>query len=143
MQDFDSSRRQFLRMLPAFAMLLAPSRMFAAVPGSLSAAGDHPEPRPGVNASRMLKTSELNGDPELIELFDHVRTIPHIVDGIRCSCGCAGLPGNYSLLSCYEGEGMARFCDICQAGGRIAYEQHAKGATLAQIRRHVDGALLQ
>jgi hypothetical protein len=117
--------------------------LFGAIDRPATRGGPHPEPRPGVNASRMLKPSELNGDPDLIELFDHVRTIPHIVDGIRCSCGCAGLPGNYSLLSCYEGEGMARFCEICQAGGRIAYEQHAKGKTLAEIRRHVDGALLR
>jgi hypothetical protein len=142
MQNFSSSRREFLRMLPAFALLAAPGRLLATVHPALPLP-DHPEPRPGVNASRMLKTGELDGDPDVIAVFDHVRTIPHIVDGIRCPCGCAGLPGNYSLLSCYEGEGMARFCDICQAAGRIAYEQHAQGATLAQIRRHIDGALGQ
>jgi hypothetical protein len=137
-------RRVFLRAAPALALLAAaPSRLFGAVDRLAEPAGPHPEPRPGVNASRMLKPSELNNDPDLIELFDHVRTIPHIVDGIRCSCGCAGLPGNYSLLSCYEGEGMARFCEICQSGGRIAYEQHSKGKSLAEIRRHVDGALLR
>jgi hypothetical protein len=136
-------RRDFFRLVPALALLTgAPSRLLGAIDRPV-VRGPHPEPRPGVNAARMLKTSELNGDPDLIELFDHVRTIPHIVDGIRCSCGCAGLPGNYSLLSCYEGEGMARFCDICQSGGRIAYEQHTRGATLAEIRRHVDGALLR
>jgi hypothetical protein len=111
-RNLNSSRRDFLRLLPALAFLAAPSRLLATVRRSAFPLPDHPEPRPGV-------------------------------DGIRCPCGCAGLPGNYSLLSCYEAEGMARFCDICQAAGRIAYEQHAKGATLAQIRRHVDGALAQ
>jgi hypothetical protein len=137
MPRFDSSRRQFLRALPGFALLLA-SPMRAAALVTADHSGKHPEPRPGIDASRVLKAEDLDGDEELIELFDNVRKIPQIVDGIRCSCGCADLPRSYSLLSCYEGGGMARYCQICQNSGRIAYERHLKGDSLKEIRRQVD-----
>jgi hypothetical protein len=135
-------RRTFFRLLPAAALVMGwPVEANAFVRRPAVGRPGHPEPRPGIDGSRVLKADQLAGDPETIELFDHVREIPHIVDGIRCSCGCADEPGIYSLLSCYEGSGMARFCDTCKAGGRIAYERFSKGDSLAQIRRHIDGAL--
>ena len=70
--------------------------------------------------------------------FDEARTIPQILDGIRCHCGCADLPGKRSLLSCYEEDGMALDCDICQGEGRLAYRLHARGRTLAEIRAAID-----
>lgn len=73
-----------------------------------------------------------------MEVFDLVREIPQIVDGIRCQCGCANLPGFYSLLSCYESEGMARWCDICQGEGRLASRLHKAGKTLDEIRAAID-----
>ena len=60
------------------------------------------------------------------------------MDGIRCNCGCAGQPGFYSLLSCYEGDAMARLCPICQGEGRLAARLHKEGKTLAEIRVAVD-----
>ena len=137
MFDLVPSRRGFLKSLAGVFMVFSTPRFASAA--MLSGRAEHPEPRPGIDASRVLKKEELGNDAEIIELFDHVRTIPQIVDGIRCPCGCANEPGNYSLLSCYE-TGMARFCEICQACGRIAYERHAKGDSLKDIRRHIDGA---
>ena len=67
-----------------------------------------------------------------------MREIPGIVDGIRCHCGCAGNDGNYSLLSCYEGDGMARHCQLCQGQARMAHRLHRDGRSLDEIRAAID-----
>ena len=99
---------------------------------------DHPEPRPGIDASRVLPSDKLADHPDAISAFDQVREIPQIVDGIRCSCGCASREGFYSLLSCYEGDGMAMMCEVCQGTGRLAYRLHKAGKSLNEIREAVD-----
>jgi hypothetical protein len=132
------SRRRFLA-------LLAGGLLATLAPGSAHAAGvrrrlqvGHPDPRPGVDASKVLTAEQLHGAPHLVRIFDAVREIPHIVDGIRCHCGCAGLEGYRSLLSCYEGIGMAQHCEICQGEGRLAHARWKEGQTLDQIRRAID-----
>lgn len=100
--------------------------------------GPHPTPRPGIDASHVLKPEQLGDAPSAITAFDQVRQIPQIVDGIRCHCGCASEKGFYSLLSCYEGDGMVRDCHICQGQGRMAFRLHGAGKTLAQIRDAID-----
>ncbi|GAC1648261.1 MAG: hypothetical protein NVS4B3_03580 [Gemmatimonadaceae bacterium] len=100
--------------------------------------GPHPRPRPGVNASRVLSAAALQGHGAAILAFGEVRLIPEIVDGIRCHCGCADDAGSYSLLSCYEGEGMAQHCDICQGQARMAYRLHRAGKSLGNIREAID-----
>ncbi len=75
----------------------------------------------------------------LIPLFESVRAIPQVVDGIRCHCGCAEMNGHYSLLTCYEGENaMAKICPICQGMGRVAVRMHKDGGSLNDIRQAVD-----
>ena len=86
----------------------------------------------------MLTGAKLAKWPGLRELFDGIRAIPAIADGIGCSCGCADVPGYYSLLSCYEGEAMATICPICQGTGKLAVRLHREGQTLDQIRVAVD-----
>ena len=76
--------------------------------------------------------------PKVIPLFDSVRKIPEIVDGIRCQCGCANPPEFYSLLSCYEGDAMARHCVLCQGQGQLVVRLHKEGKTLDQIRAAVE-----
>lgn len=98
---------------------------------------DHPTPRPGVTAEKILPVDKLGGDPNVIEAFDQVREIPQIVDGIRCHCGCADQPSHYSLLSCYE-DGMAIACPICKGQGRMAYRLNKAGKTLDEIRESID-----
>jgi len=129
------SRRAFLRSLAslAAAAAIAPPIELIASAGTRSA---HPEPRPDVDGSKVLSSDLVPA--HVADLFDGVRTIPHVVDGIRCSCGCADLPGMYSLLSCYEGTGMAQYCTICQGEARLALRLHGEGRTLAEIRAAID-----
>jgi hypothetical protein len=98
----------------------------------------HPTPRPGITAANVLPDSDLVEYPEAHAAFQAVRRIPQIVDGIRCNCGCAGFPGFYSLLSCFEGAGMARICDICQGQARLAARLVEGGKSLDEIRAAVD-----
>lgn len=133
------SRRRFL-LLCAAGLAGAAARARPAWGLALGTVGpkDHPAPRPGIDASRVLPDSSLVEYADAIPAFQAVREIPQIVDGIRCQCGCATLPGFYSLLSCYEGEAMARFCDICQGEARLALRLHRAGKTLDEIRHAID-----
>lgn len=118
------------------ALIPAPLRAAWGVPGRRP---PHPDPRPNYTADKVLTADQLGGDEELIALFDGVRKIPHIVDGIRCTCGCAELPGFYSLLTCFEGEhSMSKWCPICIGLGSFVVRLHGRGRTLAQIREAVD-----
>jgi hypothetical protein len=100
--------------------------------------GPNPTPRPGIDASRVLKPEQLGDSPSAIPAFNEVRQIPQIVDGIRCHCGCATLKGFYSLLSCYEGDAMARDCHVCQGQGRMAFRLHGAGKSLDEIREAIE-----
>ena len=129
------NRRAFLHrcaVAGAASLLLAPRLLAAAQKPA------HPTPRPGITGEKVLSHDELAGTPKLVKLFDGVRAIPEVVDGLRCNCGCASLPGFYSLLSCYEADGMARDCRVCQGQGRLAVRLHAEGKCLHQIRAAVD-----
>lgn len=100
--------------------------------------GPHPTPRKGYTAEKVLAADKLDGD-DLVELFDGIRKIPQVVDGIRCHCGCADMEGMYSLLTCYEGdEAMATWCPICQGQGRLVVRLDKAGKTLDEIRRAID-----
>lgn len=102
-------------------------------------AHEHPAPRTGITGAKVLAASALAGTPTLIPLFESVRQIPAVIDGIRCGCGCAEEPDFYSLLSCYETEeAMARHCLICQGEARLVVRLHGEGKSLAEIRRAVD-----
>lgn len=118
----------------ALAWLFAPRRAFAAVLGP----PPHPTPRPGITGEHVLSHEQLADRPTLIPLFDSVREIPQVIDGIRCNCSCTHPPTFYSLLSCYEGDGMARDCALCQGQARLAAQLHAEGKTLDQIRAVID-----
>lgn len=127
-------RRAFLALLPA-GLLAA---VGATRPRPAARAWEHPEPRPGIDGSNVLTAAQLADAPHAIDAFDGIREIAHVADGIRCHCGCADLPGYRSLLSCYEGPGMARWCEICQGAGRLAARRTKEGQTLDQIRRAID-----
>lgn len=132
------SRREFLLLCAGVALAAGvpqPARCGRAVKHG---PGDHPDPRPGIDASKVLTHEQLAENPDVVPVFDMVREIPGVVDGIRCQCGCADTPGYYSLLSCYEGEAMARHCRICQGQGRMVYRLHQAGKSLDEIRHAVD-----
>lgn len=139
MDSTNLSRRHFLA---ACCGVLATG---AASPGPLWGAKrtpranpGHPTPRPGITAAKVLPDAELADYPDSVAAFQAVRQIPQIVDGIRCNCGCAEFPGFYSLLSCYEGAGMARICQICQGQGRLAARLFKDGKSLDEIRTAID-----
>jgi len=133
------TRRHFLiRCSAAFLALASGARPAWAVARRARVGGPHPTPRPGITAANVLTKEQLADSPKLIPLFDLVREIPEVVDGIRCNCGCAEAPGFYSLLSCYEGDAMARACPICQGQGRLASRLHKDGKTLDEIRTAID-----
>jgi hypothetical protein len=129
-----TSRRRFL--LASAAALLAPA---AHASRAWGAQGGHPTPRPGITAAKLPTREQLAHHPDAIPIFEQVREIPGVVDGIRCKCGCAGNEAFHSLLSCYEGpDPMAMHCEVCQAQGTLAYRLHQAGKTLDEIRREVD-----
>jgi hypothetical protein len=99
----------------------------------------HPTPRPGITAAKVTSAEILAKRPLVADAFEAVRAIPEVVDGLRCHCGCAGLPGYYSLLSCFEGPGaMALSCPICPGEGRMAARLHKAGKSLTEIRAALD-----
>lgn len=136
-------RRLFLaRGLVAVAATLAlPRRAHAALgaPHAPRALGPHPKPRPGITAAKIMSPEQVARFPRLVDAFEGVREIPEVVDGLRCHCGCADLPGFYSLLTCYEGDApMALGCPICQGEGRMVARLHKEGASLDAIREALD-----
>jgi hypothetical protein len=101
--------------------------------------GPHPDPRPGVDASRMPPPGAVRNHPDAVAAFDEARQIPGVLDGIRCQCGCSDAPDIRSLLSCFEGEdAMALHCDVCEGQARLAYRLHRKGKSLDQVRAAID-----
>ena len=132
------SRRELLRSAAVLLGGLAALPRAAWALTGRPVRGPHPEPRPGITAAKVIPAADLGGDADVVATFDKVRQIPEVVDGIRCHCGCADLAGFYSLLSCYEGAGMARYCYICQGEGNLTFRLHAEGKSLAEIREAID-----
>ena len=124
------SRRRFLALLPLVVLARPARAMRAGKP-------KHPTPRPGITAANVLPDAKVH-DKSVVAVFAMVRQIPQVMDGIRCNCGCAELEGFYSLLSCYEKDGMAQHCVICQGQARTAFRLHRDGWSLDGIRKAID-----
>ena len=131
-----TSRRHFVVSLPALVAATAGAVRHGVTRAPRSS--DPPEPRPGITAARVLTRDQLGEHKDAAPVFDMVREIPQVVDGIRCQCGCASMESKYSLLSCFEAEGMAGHCEVCQNEGRLAYRLHKRGKTLKEIRAAID-----
>lgn len=129
------TRREFVGLLPLgilSPLLLRPS-------GYVGTRLVHPDPRPGIDASQVMDRKALAAFPEEItEIYEMVREMPHIADGIGCSCGCSAMPGYRSLLTCYYPTGMAMGCVICQGQAKLAHRRFKEGQSLDQIRRATD-----
>lgn len=114
----------------------------ALLPVRLKASGHsldpHPEPRPDIDGSNVLSQEFMQGFPDIAPIYDGIREIPHIADGVACRCGCHGQGEYRSLLSCFESGGMALGCEICQTEGRVVARLHGRGRTLDQIRAAID-----
>ena len=124
-----------LAVAPVRALAGAQGRTRAARPGERDGRPDHPDPRPGIDARNVTPADLL--PPDVVPVFDRVREIPQVADGIACQCGCAELEGMRSLLSCFEGDGMARHCIYCQGEADLAYRMHRAGRSLDEIRAAV------
>ena len=124
------SRREFVALIPLL-LLARPARALGV------RTPKHPTPRPGITAAKVLPDAKVH-DKSVVAVFAMVRQIPQVVDGIRCNCGCADLDGFYSLLSCYEQDGMAQHCVICQGQARTAFKLHKEGWSLDGIRKAID-----
>ncbi|HEU5219955.1 MAG TPA: twin-arginine translocation signal domain-containing protein [Gemmatimonadales bacterium] len=134
-----ASRRTFLGRCTAVTLALVAGARPAWARARRARFDGHPTPRPGITAARLPTKEQLADAPRAQPVFDSVREIPEIIDGIRCHCGCADNPDFYSLLSCYEGvDAMARACPICQGQGRLAARLHGEGKTLDEIRSAID-----
>ena len=72
------------------------------------------------------------------EIYDMVREVAHIADGIGCACGCSLMPNYRSLLTCFHKSGKAMGCPICQGEARLVYRRVQEGQSLEQIRRAID-----
>ena len=134
-----ATRRHFLRVMSGgVAAVLLPVGVQGARPVGHSRGlfPGHPEPRPNVDGSAVLESAAVRAD--LAETFDGIRAIPHVADGIGCHCGCGAMPEMRSLLSCYEGIGMAQFCVVCEGEGRMAVALYAEGKSLNEIRAAID-----
>jgi hypothetical protein len=136
------TRRHFVRLL-ATAMVVGVAPLYSTTAHAWPLPGPpwdgvHPEPRPGIDGSKVLTAADLGSAPHLVELFDAVREMAPIADGILCYCGCAGIDVYRSLLVCYEAPGMAQHCEICQGQARLAHSRWKEGQTLDQIRRATD-----
>lgn len=133
--DLCTRRRFFILIASTVSALAVDAHSLHSV-GLTIRPGGHPEPRPGIDGSNVLKGDRVPS--RLAGLYDGVRRNPQVVDGIRCYCGCADLDGFYSLLTCYESSGMALHCDICQDEGELVVRLHEEGRTLSQIRAAID-----
>ena len=77
------SRRTFLSMFAGGII----SSFYVLVPKRFRKAEPHPDPRPGIDASKVMTREQLEGWSEnLISIFDKIREIPEIADGIGCNC---------------------------------------------------------
>lgn len=138
-------RRRFLALLPVGALATAALARRAGATQPLGAhcpthgtrhVAVHPDPRPGVDASKLPPADKVPGALE--EAFDGIRAAPGLADGVRCHCGCADVPEYRSLLTCYEAPAMAMHCDVCQRQGLMVGRMARDGATLEEIRAAVD-----
>ena len=137
MTDRPLTRRGFLVLLPGALLALHAGRGSASSTASRTQQ-KHPTPRPGIDASKVLAAKDLDDHAETRHAFELVREIPQVADGIRCHCGCDVMDGYYSLLSCFEKDGMAQDCEICRGNAVMAHRLHRAGKTLDQIRAAID-----
>lgn len=132
------SRRTFLAHLGLGAMAvvtLGPQRLGA----SVGTPTEHPDPRPDIDAAGVLPRQQVEAyGKEVADIYDLVREMPEIADGIGCSCGCSIMPGYRSLLTCYHEGGMAMGCAICQGTAKLVHGRWKEGQDLARIRRACD-----
>jgi len=140
------NRAEFLRRtgsLAAVAFLGAPGVRLVPPHCDLRDPGEpleHPEPREGINAERVLTPEALASfrRKKIHETYDYARKFPAIFDGIACACACGGRNGEHrSLLVCFETK-QATGCLACQEQAELVGKLAAADKPLEEIRKAVD-----
>ncbi len=122
-----------------FLALMAGGLGISLIPNEVFADSIHPEPREDIDASLMISDEDIAHMGEEVQgIYNMVREIPHVADGIGCYCGCHTREGYRSLLTCYYPKGRAMGCPICQGEAKLVYRRTKEGQTLDQIRRAID-----
>lgn len=98
---------------------------------------EHPDPRPGVTAERVLPPSLVLNTPGAAEAYAAARNAPQLLDGLYCHCQCSKHFGHRSLLTCFESDHGAQ-CDICMGEAVLATQLASRGSSLDAIRRAID-----
>jgi uncharacterized protein with PCYCGC motif len=98
---------------------------------------EHPDPRPGVTAERVLPPSLVLNAPGAAEAYAAARSAPQVLDGLYCHCQCAKHLGHRSLLTCFESDHGSQ-CDICMGEAVLATQLASQGSSLDAIRRAID-----
>ena len=130
------SRRAALRALGAAAALGALGALpLGALPRAVARRAEHPTPRPGITAARVLAEADVPRSARAA--YAAAREIPQLLDGLHCHCECAARDGLRSLLSCFESR-MPTSCGICRDEALLALRLHREGRTLDEIRAAVD-----
>lgn len=97
----------------------------------------HPDPRPGITASRVLPPSAVPRTVGSVQAYAAARAVPQVLDGLYCHCDCAHHSGHRSLLTCFESDHGA-FCDICMGQAMLAQQMHGERRSLLAIRDAID-----
>ncbi|HET7456293.1 MAG TPA: hypothetical protein VFJ74_01480 [Gemmatimonadaceae bacterium] len=129
------TRGDFLRRLAGVAVLAAGGGRFLG--------GDphqHPRPRAGVTADRVLADADLPADDlEARRAYDAARAAPELFDGVRCVCSCPETMHHRSLLACFETLHPTS-CPGCLDEAALIGRLIARREPLADVRRAVDRA---
>jgi hypothetical protein len=133
------SRGEFLKRLSGLSVIALLDRSVLS-PASADPL-DHPDPRAGVTADKVLKVDDLGAKPRkaVIDAYAAAREYPQVFDGLACACGCHG-DASYqhrSLLVCYETK-QPTGCAACQIEASFVGKMARDGKTLAEIRVAVD-----
>jgi hypothetical protein len=99
----------------------------------------HPDPRPGINADRVLSAGEVGDRKAVLEAYAAARAYPEIFDGLFCACRCHDSHGHRSLLSCFESR-QPTGCGGCLEEAELVARLAHDGRSLSEIRDAVDRA---
>jgi len=97
----------------------------------------HPDPRPGVTAEKILPDAFIPHNPGVTEAYAAARRSAATLDGVYCHCDCSKHAGHRSLLSCFESTHGA-YCDICMGEAMLASQMAGQGQSLQKIRAAID-----
>jgi hypothetical protein len=120
-----------------FAGLAAAALAVAVVTVRPAAAGTHPDPRPGITATKVLVGDAIPRTPGAEEAYAAARAAAATLDGVYCHCDCSKHAGHRSLLTCFESDHGA-YCDICMGEAMLASQLAERGTSLQDIRTAID-----